>query len=497
MVVQIDENQSIKKSGKPLWLAEYRRRLRITDSAVIAVSVALAQFIRFGGSTYDAPVDWNGDTRVGYTAISVALVLAWVGFLAAGGAWSPTVLGSGAEEYRRLVAATMRLFGLIAIVSLLLSVEFARGYLAIALPIGLLALAANRLIWRKYAVRQRRLGRYLTSVLVVGRRDSARQMRRCFERDPAVGYSVVGVYIPYGADDDPDPEGMVTEDDPDAPLLVTKSSIIEAVRTTGADSVAIAATEQLGAQGINELLWKLSPLGIELVVTPGVVDIADQRLSIRPVSNLPLLHIEKPQYDRARSYRKAAFDIAFAAVALLLVAPVMLATAFAVKLSSPGPIFYKSSRIGLNGKPFRMIKFRSMRNDADRTLPALLAENEAAGPLFKMRTDPRVTPVGRILRKFSLDELPQFINVLRGEMSVVGPRPPLPGEVEDYDWKVRRRLLVKPGLTGLWQVSSRSDLPWDEAVRLDLSYVENWSMMQDLLIIKKTITAVARSTGAY
>ncbi|MFC9997678.1 sugar transferase [Nocardia sp. NPDC127526] len=508
MVVQIGEDQwhdltkkpdSLEKSGKQLWQAEYRRRLRITDSVVIAGSVVLAQIIRFGGATYDAPLDWHGDTRVGYTVVSVALILAWVGFLAAGGAWSPTVLGSGAEEYRRLVAATMRLFGMIAIVSLLLRMEFARGYLAIALPIGLLALAVNRLIWRKYAVRQRRRGRYLTAVLVVGRCDSARQMMRCFERDPAVGYSVAGVYIPYGADADsePVPETMAAEDEPDSPLLVANSSIIDAIRATGADSVAVAATEQLGAQGINELLWELAPLGIELVVTPGVVDVADQRLSIRPVANLPLLHIEKPQYDRARSYRKAAFDMVFAASALLLVAPVMLAIAVAVKLSGPGPVFYKSERIGLHGKPFRMIKFRSMRDDADRDLPDLLAANEGAGPLFKMRTDPRVTPVGRILRKFSLDELPQFINVLRGEMSVVGPRPPLPGEVEGYDWKVRRRLLVKPGVTGLWQVSGRSDLPWDEAVRLDLSYVENWSMMQDLLIIKKTISAVARSEGAY
>uniref|UniRef100_UPI000592951F sugar transferase n=1 Tax=Nocardia concava TaxID=257281 RepID=UPI000592951F len=187
----------------------------------------------------------------------------------------------------------------------------------------------------------------------------------------------------------------------------------------------------------------------------------------------------------------------FAAAALLAALPVMVIAAIAIKLTSPGPVFYLSERIGLDGAPFRMIKFRSMRTGADRDLGDLLAANDGAGPLFKMREDPRVTSIGRILRKYSLDELPQFINVLRGEMSVVGPRPPLRGEVERYDRKVRRRLLVKPGLTGLWQVSGRSDLSWDESVRLDLSYVENWSMVQDLLIIRKTIFAVARSDGAY
>ncbi|MBL1074052.1 sugar transferase [Nocardia sp. 2] len=503
MAFQIEQEQilapppqpeSPQRSGKQRWQAEYRRRLRITDALVIAGAVAMAQAIRFGGLNNDARVDWVGDhDRVGYAAISFLLTFTWLGFLAVGNTWSPTVLGTGPEEYRRLVAATMRLFGLIAIVSLLLRIDFARGYLAIALPVGLLGLILNRLFWRKFAARKRRTGRYLTSTLVVGHRDSAREIMRCFERDPAVGYSVVGVYTPYEIVD----EAELTGDDSDLPIVVAESSVVDAVRATAADTVVIAATEHLGTRGINDLLWKLKPLGVELVVTPGVVDVADQRLSITPVSNLPLLHIEKPQYDRAKSFGKAVFDLVFATLALLAVSPVMIFTAIAIKATSRGPVFYRSERIGLNGEPFRMVKFRSMYVDADRVRDTLLAENDGAGPLFKMREDPRVTPVGRILRKYSLDELPQFLNVIRGEMCVVGPRPPLRTEVEQYDRKMLRRLLVKPGVTGLWQVSGRSNLSWDESVRLDLSYVENWSMVQDLLIIKKTISAVTRSEGAY
>jgi exopolysaccharide biosynthesis polyprenyl glycosylphosphotransferase len=215
------------------------------------------------------------------------------------------------------------------------------------------------------------------------------------------------------------------------------------------------------------------------------------------LAEMPMLYIEKPQYDRAKSLYKQSFDFIFAACALLAVLPVMAVAAAGVKLTSRGPVFYRSERMGLDGEPFQMIKFRSMYEDADKHLASLVGQNEGAGPMFKIRDDPRVTPIGRMLRRFSIDELPQFINVLRGDMSIVGPRPPLRGEVEKYDGHVRRRMLVKPGVTGLWQISGRSDLTWDESVRLDLSYVENWSMIQDLQIIKRTLGVVTRSEGAY
>ena len=218
---------------------------------------------------------------------------------------------------------------------------------------------------------------------------------------------------------------------------------------------------------------------------------------MRPVAGLPLIHVERPRYHGAQKFAKTSFDLLFATTVLLLISPVLLAAALAVKLTSAGPIIYKAERMGLDGEPFPMLKFRSMVQDADRQISALMKDNQGSGALFKIRDDPRVTPVGRFLRRYSIDELPQFFNVLRREMSVVGPRPPLRREVETYDGTVSRRLLVKPGITGLWQVSGRSDLSWEDTVRLDLSYVDNWSMMGDILIIAKTLKAVVGSDGAY
>jgi exopolysaccharide biosynthesis polyprenyl glycosylphosphotransferase len=473
------------------WQAEYTRRLCISDISVIVVAVLAAQVIRFGFAADDHEPQWARNVTLGgYTIVSAALAAVWIGFLMLGSVWSPRLIGRGLEEYRGISYVTFRFFGLIAITSLLLRVEFARGYLAIALPMGLLGLMANRSLLRRHAARQRISGRYYTDVLVLGCCTAARDLQKSFGRDPGAGHRVVGLYLLGDRD--------VTDlDEVDVPVFTDADSIADAVCKTRADTVAVAAIETMGHQGIRSLLWQLLPLGVDLVVTPGIVDVADQRLQMRPVGNLPLLHIDRPQFDRAMAFGKAAFDIAFATAALLVFMPVMLAAAVAVKLDSGGPVFYLSERIGLNGEPFRMIKFRSMYPNSEAALELLRLWNDGAGPLFKMREDPRVTNVGRLLRKYSLDELPQFFNVLTGHMSVVGPRPPLRAEVERYDPIVRRRLLVKPGLTGLWQVSGRSNLPWEEAVRLDQYYIENWSMVQDLIIIKKTIAAVVRSDGAY
>ncbi|MCD2119643.1 sugar transferase, partial [Rhodococcus pyridinivorans] len=241
--------------------------------------------------------------------------------------------------------------------------------------------------------------------------------------------------------------------------------------------VVVTATETLGSDGLHDLVWQLEPLETDLVVATGVVDVAGPRIEMRPVAGLPLIHVEKPSYHGAKRSGKRIFDLAFASAALVVLAPVFAVVALLIKLEDRGPVFYKAERIGLDGEPFGMVKFRSMVTNADKMVDRLLAQNEGAGPLFKMKDDPRVTRVGRVMRRFSIDELPQFLNVIRGEMSVVGPRPPLRREVEAYDGRVKRRLLVRPGVTGLWQVSGRSDLSWDESVRLDLSYVENWSMV--------------------
>jgi exopolysaccharide biosynthesis polyprenyl glycosylphosphotransferase len=261
--------------------------------------------------------------------------------------------------------------------------------------------------------------------------------------------------------------------------------------------VAVTSASETAAVYLRKLSWQLEGSGIELLVSPGLIEIAGPRLHIRPFVGLPLLAIEEPTFSGWKRVLKGALDRTGAAIAIVLVAPVLLAIAVAVWQSGPGPVLYRQERVGAYGRRYTMLKFRSMVVDADDKLQELLTLNENDGLLFKMRHDPRVTPVGRWLRRFSLDELPQLFNVLGGSMSLVGPRPPLPAEVERYDTSIRRRLLVKPGLTGLWQVSGRSDLSWEESVRLDLRYVENWSLALDLLILWKTASAVIRSRGAY
>ncbi|WP_441343164.1 sugar transferase [Nocardia sp.] len=483
-------NLATARLSRHTWQTEYRRRLSITDSLVVFGSVVAARFARFGGVSDTHQPAWV-QTIGGYTLVALLLGLAWVCALFWGDAWSTRLIGHGWAEYEQLALVTFRLFGCIAIASLLLRIEFARGFLGVALPVGLVGLLVNRWVWRKIAARERSVGRYLTNVLVVGDPRSAGDIMRSFARDGQAGYRVVGVYFPGGA---LDPAELA---DLEVPVLQGPQSIRAAIAETGADTVAVAAIERLGSHGIRELAWDLVPLGVDLIVAPGIVDVADQRMQLRPVGNLPLVHVSQPNYNRATTFGKMAFDWVFAAGSLLVTGPVMLFAAIAIKLDSRGPVFYRSERIGLHGNPFQMIKFRTMVVDADKAKAELAEGDEGAGLLFKIRADPRVTRVGRFLRKYSLDELPQFFNVLLGDMSVVGPRPPLAEEVERYDITLQRKLLVRPGVTGLWQVSGRSDLPWAEAVRLDMYYIENWSMISDLLIIMKTVSAVTAADGAY
>ncbi|MCK0090489.1 sugar transferase [Rhodococcus sp. F64268] len=462
-----------------------------TDAAVVVVSVLLAHVVRFG---HENLLTMDPISTLNYTLISAGLAVTWLVNLRVFRTRSCRVIGAGYDEYQRVVTSTLRLFGFIAIVALVFRLELARGYLAIALPVGLTGLLISRWIWRKAVARKRRRGEFTTSVLVVGGAQAVRHLGRTFERTHTDGYHVVGVCVPAysgAVGDEIDVDGRKV------PIFGDEHSVIEALTASGADTVAVTATETLGHEGIKDLVWSLEPYNADLVVATGVVDVSNPRLEMRPVAGLPLLHVEKPSYHGAKRSGKRLFDLAFSAAALLVLAPVFAVVALAIRLDNKGPVFYRAERIGLDGNPFGMIKFRSMVTDADTMVQSLLLQNEGAGLLFKMREDPRVTRVGRVLRRFSIDELPQFINVLRGEMSVVGPRPPLRREVENYDGRVKRRLLVRPGVTGLWQVSGRSDLSWDESVRLDLSYVENWSMVSDVLIIGKTMKAVLAKDGAY
>jgi exopolysaccharide biosynthesis polyprenyl glycosylphosphotransferase len=272
--------------------------------------------------------------------------------------------------------------------------------------------------------------------------------------------------------------------------------VVGLVREVGADTVAVCGSASTEPGELRRLAWQLEGTGVDLVVAPQLTDIAGPRVHIRPVEGLPLLYVEEPTLSGVAWLIKNLLDRVVAAVGLLILAPVFLAVALAIRLGDKGPVFFRQMRVGREGKTFRVWKFRTMYVDAEERLAALVDQNESDGLLFKIKNDPRVTPVGRFLRASSLDELPQLINVLLGEMSLVGPRP-LPAEDGDFLGDVRRRLLVRPGMTGLWQVSGRSDLSWDDAVRLDLYYVDNWSLTFDLTILWRTIGVVLRTKGAY
>ena len=481
------------RSTRELRRAKYARNLVLSDSIIICCTVFLGQLIRFSDEPVQLESTWAASLHIGYTLVSVLLAVLWMAFLALGSR-SPRITERGLEEYAVLAVATVQLFGLIAIMSLLLHLEVSRGYLAIALPLGLTGLMINRWWWRHAAARKRRRGENKTRLLIVGSTRAAHDIATEFARDPWAGYQVVGICTPEGPTDADDTISVAGQA---IPIVGMDQAILGAVQSNGVHTVALAATHQLRPIDIRRLMWELEALGVDLMVAPGLIDVADQRLWSRPVAGMAMFEVAKPQYSRANSLLKRGFDIIFALAALVLVSPVMILTAIAVRLTSPGPVFYRSDRIGINGTEFRMVKFRSMYVDAESRMPALIADNGGNPLFFKIKDDPRVTRVGKVIRKFSIDELPQFFNVLRGDMSVVGPRPQVRREVDSYDDLVCHRLTVKPGLTGLWQVSGRSDLEIEDAVRLDLSYVENWSLLQDLIIIGRTVRTVLRGDGAY
>jgi exopolysaccharide biosynthesis polyprenyl glycosylphosphotransferase len=365
-----------------------------------------------------------------------------------------------------------------------------RVWVFLFVPLTGMLLALGRLAVRKALHRARRGGRAMSSVLAVGSEESVADMVRRTRRDPHFGWRIEGACTPTGRGTDgaPDILGVPVVGDLDSvgPLLHSQRFRV----------VSVGQAPGWGPGRLQQLAWELEGRDTELAVDPGLMEIAGPRMHITPVDGLPLLRLSQPRFTGTARATKVAFDRALAALLLLVVAPVFLAAAIAIKLDG-GPVFFRQERVGTNGRGFRIVKVRSMVVDAEARLAALQAANEAEGPLFKMTRDPRITRVGVILRKYSIDELPQLLNVLAGTMSLVGPRPPLPAEVATYEDAARRRLLVPPGMTGLWQVSGRSTLSWDESVRLDLRYVESWSMALDLTILWKTVGAVLRGRGAY
>ena len=470
------------------WTHRYQLQLVAIDLVAASVAVAVAFAGRFGAlpSVEGLAVD---------LAFALAMPLGWIGVLALNRAYEGRVVGVGPTEFERVFRAFLHLSVLTGFVAYAFKQDVARGFIVVALPLALALDLAGRQAARASLRRRRARGEAMTPVLAIGGPESVARFAALLRKDRSAGMRVVGACVPPAvvADSDIRHDLMAFG----VPVLGDVDSIRDSVLACGARSVAVLAGE-IDADKLRWISWQLEGTDTDLVVSPGLTAMSGRRLHIQPIAGMPLLHVNEPEFAGVRHVLKGGFDRIVAGAALVLLAPVLLAIALIVRITSTGPALFCQTRVGKNGKQFTMLKFRSMYVGAERRVSELLSQNDAAdGLLFKIREDPRVTRVGRTLRRWSLDELPQLINVVCGSMSLVGPRPPLPNEVMHYGNDTRRRLLVKPGMTGLWQVSGRSDLSWEESVRLDLHYVENWSLATDLSVLCKTFRAVLRGAGAY
>ncbi|MBM7848032.1 sugar transferase [Arthrobacter roseus] len=470
-------------TGVP-WRMRYQASLRITDFVIIAAAAILSANLLGRGVE---------STEVAFAPSFAALAgLVWIGMMSGFRTRDARIFGVGALEYKRIVHASAATFGAFAVVVVLTGVQDYRGLFLVTFPTGTLALVGSRWIWRNWLTKQREYGHFLSRVVVVGRLQDVEYVSSRIAKTAGAAYDVVGAVV-----EGPCPGDRLGGAVHGIPLTRGLRNVEHTVAESGADAVIVAGQLRKGGNWVRELGWNLERSGTELVVASSLTNVAGPRIQMRPVEGLPLMHVELPQFTGGRHVVKRCIDISAALLALIVLMPLLLTLGLLVVRDSTGPALFRQERVGRQGGTFRMLKFRSMVTTAEADLEKLRKENQGNGVLFKLREDPRVTRVGTWMRKYSLDELPQLWNVVRGEMSLVGPRPPLPSEVNSYAGHTHRRLYIKPGLTGLWQINGRSDLDWEESVRLDLYYVENWSVTGDLMIMWRTFKVMLKPEGAY
>jgi exopolysaccharide biosynthesis polyprenyl glycosylphosphotransferase len=468
------------------WRREYVWRTAAGDAASALVAASVGYVVRFSPTVEGGAAPGAGSQWLLFTLPAI-----WVLAMLVARSYEQRFLFEGPEEFRRVFFAAALLLAAVGTVSWAFTLEVARGFVVVALPLAAALTLLHRYLHRRWLYRRRQRGEHLQTVVVVGHRNGVAALQAQIEREGYHGYRVVGCCLPDGQVENPETtfSGL--------PVLGGLGEVAAVVGRYEIDTVAVLPCPELDGPVLRRLGWDLEKTRAELLLAPAVTEVAGPRVRIRPVCGLPLMHVERPELRGVRRLTKEVVDRTGAAVGLAFLAPVLLAIAAAITVTNPGPVFYRQERMGRDGRVFSMLKFRSMVPDADRMVEVLAAGSDGNGVLFKRREDPRVTRVGRVLRRYSLDELPQLFNVLGGSMSLVGPRPPLPSEVGRYGFDMHRRFLVKPGLTGLWQVSGRSDLSWDDSVRMDVRYVENWSLTFDLMILWKTLGAVVKGSGAY
>ena len=460
------------------WRRAHIATLVAIDATLIVTAEVLAYLGRFATEVTD-------NIFLRYGLISAGLLVVWLLVAAASGAYESRYFGTGPGEYKRVLAGTARTFGMVAIVSYVFSLNIARGFITASFVLGLIFLLMGRNLARRWLVRQRCNGQLSHRALVVGSAESVNEMVVALLENPEAGLRAVAACTPTASNGS---EWLSVE------RVGGICDVAEAARKAGVDTVVVTPGPHIDARSLRTIAWSLEGRGVDLVVTPSLSGVAIPRLSMRPLGGLTLLHVDEPEFTGAKRWVKASIDRIGAALGLVVLSPLFLIVTILIRMSDRGPALYRQYRIGMNGQRFQVFKFRSMYSDADQRRAELQAGNDADGLLFKLKTDPRVTSIGAILRRTAIDELPQLINVLMGHMSLVGPRP-LAVPDTDFEGDVRRRLLVKPGITGLWQIGER--LNWEDAVRLDLDYVENWSLSLDLTILARTVLTVARGGGAY
>ena len=463
------------------WQRAYICKAMCVDVLCMFVAASFAVNIRFHRPSYWQTI---------YLAITVLLPILWVAMMWLCGGYDTRLIGVGFDEFRRIFNVGVCLTAAVALASYVTRFNLAREYVAIALPTATVLNLCARSVLRRRLHKRRARGYGMHRVVAVGHPDSVANLVTELSRDTHHGLFVVGACLT----DDTTFFSAISG----VPVLGGIDQTTRAVDVLEADTVAVLACPELSGARMRELTWGLEEYGTNVYMAPALLDIAESRTTIRPIAGLPLLHMEHPQRAGSRILVKALFDRTAAAVALILLAPVFMAIALAINAEDGGPVFFKQIRVGRNGQPFLLWKFRTMIVDAEHLKARLAEQNEGNGALFKMRKDPRITKRGTWLRRYSLDELPQLINVLLGDMSLVGPRPALPEETAGYDGShMIRRIVVKPGITGLWQVSGRSDLSLADSMRLDVHYVENWSLFLDLQILWKTTQVILTGNGAY
>ena len=480
--------------ARVVWSRRYARWLSLSDAVVIIAAIALVRAARTGIPAL-SEMHLSGLAQIAAAAV---FALAWTLALGLTRSRNPQVLGSGAAEFRKVLTASAICLATLVVGGFVLGVELPRGLLLTTTAVGTAGLLISRMVARRWLAQQRAQGTYRTRVLALGSPESVAALGRAAVRDPHRGIQLVGACVP-------DATGLsevrLEENDSQhpshpmqpVPVLGDVDRALALSRLLDVDEIAVCSTSGLDEQAVRALRWALDGSRVRVVVVPAISDLTSSRMHAERLGDLNLLHLDPPAYRSANRLGKRIFDAIGSAVLLVLFSPLMVAIALSVKLTSPGPVFFRQERVGIDSSRFRMVKFRSMVADAESRLDEVRhLQDKGNVVMFKSKNDSRVTPVGRVLRKLSLDELPQLLNVLRGEMSLVGPRPPLPAEVEKFESDDMRKFLVKPGMTGLWQVSGRSELSFTETSRLDQSYAENWSMGSDLGILARTFGAVAK-----